>query len=381
MGPTLWSSDLEIFAKVNQDRGTGKEGSHLDMLHESPLCMGLEHDDGNAYFAFDGLAGEIVRFDFKKDHGPGGTLHADGVVRRFADAKVTRLAGVPSHLALDHDSRVLYVADTGGGRVMALDTTASTATPITPDKEPLADYSKITGATFDVVAEGLREPSGLALHDGRLFVAEHATGDVIALDLAGKELGRVHTGAKGLMGIAFSADGKLHAVDHDTSRVLRIDPIKDPAVADRPLGAPLPKAPACEAVVNDAPDVVEERIPQARPDATTGGILADGKYHLTKIQTYTGLGGPMGQGTFARRETYVVKGGTVVGVQRDTTDPSAKDYGLAFDIRVDATKMHVQSTCNDGPAALRSPTFDVTDTGAILYFDYTGVVMTWTRVP
>lgn len=83
MGPTLWSSSLEIFANANQARGTGKEGSHIDMLHESPLCMGIEHEDKNVYWAADGLNGEIVRYDFQKDHGPGGTDHSDGIVRRF----------------------------------------------------------------------------------------------------------------------------------------------------------------------------------------------------------------------------------------------------------------------------------------------------------
>jgi hypothetical protein len=39
MGVTLWSSDLTIFAKKDP---IGL-GSHLDMLHESPNCMGVAH--------------------------------------------------------------------------------------------------------------------------------------------------------------------------------------------------------------------------------------------------------------------------------------------------------------------------------------------------
>ena len=51
MGPTLWLADLDIFAKVNQDYpGNGKEGSHIDMLHESPLCMGIAWDPRQRLF-------------------------------------------------------------------------------------------------------------------------------------------------------------------------------------------------------------------------------------------------------------------------------------------------------------------------------------------
>lgn len=381
MGPTLWSSYLDVFANANQARGTGREGSHLDMLHESPWCMGLEHDDGNVYYAFDGFHGHVVRYDFRNDHGPGGTDHSDGAVRRFPDAKVTRVPGVPSHLALDHDSGLLYVADTGAGRIMRLDPSTGTKTRLQPDMEPLAEYSSVAGATYTELVAGLHEPSGVELHDGKLFVAEHATGDIIAFDLTGKELARVSTGARGLMGLAFSPQGKLHFVDADSGHVVRLDPTRNTDAKDRTEGpAPAPLFPSCGTLPNDAPDVTELRIPQERPNATKGGVIADGTYHVTKIETYTGVGGEVGAGTFRRRETYVVKGGSILGVQRDVGD-AAKDYLVAYDFQRMGTQVKVHATCNEGPAAVRSATYDVTDTGVLFYYEYTNVVVTWTRAP
>ena len=383
MGPTLWSAYLDVFAAANQEHGSGREGSHLDMLHESPWCMGLGHDANNVYYAFDGLHGHIVRYDFRKDHGPGGTDHSDGTVRRFVDAKVTRVPGVPGHIAVDHDSGLVYVADTGGGRVMALDPSTGTTTKIPLELEPLAEYSSVAGVTYTTIATGLHEPSGLTLHDGKLFVSEHASGDIIAFDLAGKELGRVSTGAKGLMGLAFSADHKLHYVDAAEGRIVRIDPVKRADAKDHADGPALGRLGAtCTALDNDGPDVTELRIPQARPDATKGGVIPDGKYHVTKIETYTGLGGPVGKGTFVRRETYVVKGGSITGVQRNVGDvPEHADYHVSYDTQSATTKLKVHTTCSEGPAAVRSATYDVTDTGVVFYYDYTDLVVTWTRVP
>ena len=48
MGPTLWPGGLEHFAAVNQSFGGSLLGSHLDMLHESPMCMGIVHEEDNA---------------------------------------------------------------------------------------------------------------------------------------------------------------------------------------------------------------------------------------------------------------------------------------------------------------------------------------------
>lgn len=225
MGPTLWSADLDIFAKVGQEFPAGaQEGSHLDMLHQSPLCMGIAHDVDNVYWAFDGDRGNIVRYDFQGDHGPGGGDHSDGIITRYLDATVTRTANIPGHLELDHATGMLYVADTGGGRIMRLDTKSGTDTGPLSGEWDGAEYTGVEGADYQLVVDGLDEPSGLALHDGRLFVSEHGTGDIIAYDLEGNEIERLGTPAKRLMGITIGPAGDLWYADAGANEVVRVDP-------------------------------------------------------------------------------------------------------------------------------------------------------------
>jgi hypothetical protein len=74
MGPVLWSSDLEIFAK----KDPAGLGSHLDMLHNSPLCMGIAHETANVYWTMSGKSNAIVKYDFGVDHNVGMDDHSDG---------------------------------------------------------------------------------------------------------------------------------------------------------------------------------------------------------------------------------------------------------------------------------------------------------------
>src|SRR5262249_13730677 len=46
-GPVLWDSDPTLFgAPYDPDRN----GTHVDMLHETPYCMGIAHEQGNVYW-------------------------------------------------------------------------------------------------------------------------------------------------------------------------------------------------------------------------------------------------------------------------------------------------------------------------------------------
>ena len=53
-----------------------------------------------------------MRYDFEATHGPGSMDHSRANVRRYSNLRLSRLAGVPSHLLVDGETRELFVADT-----------------------------------------------------------------------------------------------------------------------------------------------------------------------------------------------------------------------------------------------------------------------------
>lgn len=228
MGPALWTADRSIFANVFQDPFGDMLGSHMDMLHQSPLCMGIEYDGGmgmNGYWVADGLNGHLVYYDFREDHGPGADDHSDGVVRRYVEVELTREPNVPSHMALDWDARLLYIADTGADRVLWVNIDSGQfERALQPLNEPLAEFSVWGGVEWGVFLEGIDRPSGMAINENRLFVGEYGTGTIIAYDLGdGRELGRFDTQGTALMGIEISPEGDLWFVDADFAEVTRIE--------------------------------------------------------------------------------------------------------------------------------------------------------------
>jgi sugar lactone lactonase YvrE len=195
------------------------------MLHESPDCMGIAWDHDNVYWVFDGYHDALVYYDFQQDHGYGGDDHSDGIVRRYADVGLKRVEGVPGHLVLDPTTGWLYIADTGTGRVLRFDTASGEYDDdLRQKEEPLQEYSKYKGGTVEVFADGFQEPSGIELYEDRLFVSDHATGEIVAFDLDGNELGRIATGAEGIMGLDVGPDDKLWYADGKAETVDRVDP-------------------------------------------------------------------------------------------------------------------------------------------------------------
>lgn len=226
MGPALWSSALDVFAQSNPNG----LGSHLDMLHNTPLCMGIAHETANVYWAFGGLTGALYRYDFKEDNGIGNDDHGDGEVREFVKGELAMQPDVPSHLQYRAADAMVYVADSGNARVAKLDATSGTKGRALTRMEDMGPANEWTGATLvDVVSKesGLvTVPSGLELNKDRLFVSDNSNGRISAFDLNGGLLNYVETGLPegALAGMAFGPDGKLYFVDMLGNRVLRLDP-------------------------------------------------------------------------------------------------------------------------------------------------------------
>lgn len=224
MGPVLWSSDLEIYAKKDP---IGL-GSHLDMLHNSPLCMGIAWEQGNVYWTINGRDNSVVKYDFGADHNIGMDDHSDGASLEYVRGLIKRTEGVPSHLVFRSADSMLYIADTGNGRIAKLDTTSGVKGVRLPTKERQTGghYRMNEAVLTDVVPAGaLTAPSGLEIHNDILYVSDNGTGRIVAFDLEGKELNSFDTGlgAGALGGLAFGPDGKIYFVDMAGSRVLRID--------------------------------------------------------------------------------------------------------------------------------------------------------------
>ena len=240
MGPTLWSSDPDIFGESNPDAVAYLTdlfgfyvdlGSHLDMLHESPLCMGIAHDYDNVYWAYDGYNNSIYRYDFQEDHGPGFDDHGDGIMARYSEGEIGYEANVPSHLILDADSRLLYIADTQNNRIAILDTESGEQGASLPRAErPHTTHYEMDGAdlwTFiDGNEVGLEKPSGIAMVEDVIFVTDNATAEIVAFSRDGQEIDRLQTelGSGSLMGIVAVSTVDLWIVDAKNHRVLRIQP-------------------------------------------------------------------------------------------------------------------------------------------------------------
>jgi len=225
-GPTLWSSDLSIFA---ENAGPGTNGSHLDMLHETPYGQGMASETANVFWINDGNSNDLVRYDFAIDHGPGNDYHGDGIVHRYPGVNLAMDPNnkVSSHLVVSNGW--VYAVDYGNKRVIRvqLGTGVIGGTPIFNQTEPLAEYQNVTGfVKNDVVTTGLIEPSGIDIVENRMIVSDYSTGEVIIYDIStmpAVEKGRIQTGVAGIMGVKIGPKGKIWYVNYDEETVNRID--------------------------------------------------------------------------------------------------------------------------------------------------------------
>lgn len=230
-GPTLWPGDLSIYGVVGNPPTAAYNGSHLDMVHQTPYGKGIAHEKDNIYWVFDGYSGTITRYDFKADHGPGQDYHGDAVVHRFDEVQVNRDPNLPSHMVLDKDNNWLYIVHTMGREIIRLDVSSGqrSQTLAKISNEPLADYASYSGATFEtIIDQGLVKPVGIALDDDYVLVTDNATGEIIFFDRNNDfaEAGRItldYTASPDIMGIEVGPDRNIYFVDYSNKLALRIE--------------------------------------------------------------------------------------------------------------------------------------------------------------
>lgn len=221
-GPTLWSSDPDIYAQPS-----GGNGSHLDMLHGSPYSMGIAAESDNAFWVFDGWNNTIVRYDFRNDHGPGHDDHSDAIVRRYSEIKVKRDGNIPSHMVIDKSTGWLYAVDNGNNRVIRLDIHSGNVVDTLPlINEPLAEHSQMGNVTWEVIIDSLDRPCGIEIVGNRLLVGEYNSGEIIVYNTeAGfTEEGRIATGDAGLTGIKIGPDGSIWYTNRLQNTLTRLEP-------------------------------------------------------------------------------------------------------------------------------------------------------------
>jgi hypothetical protein len=224
-GPTLWSADESIFGR---DPGPGLNGSHMDMLHSSSYCMGVAHERANAYWVFNGRDDSIDRYDFAGDHGPGEEDHSDGVVHRWIAGEVTRIENVPSQMHYDKETDYLYIADTGGGRVLRLDATSGRQGGVLmPNYDETTQFIQ-EDADLDVFFDDrslIRNPSGLVIHNYVIYVTDFDTGMIVALNEQGEVLRKLSTGLprRSSASLAVGPDDKLYMTNPTDGIVYRIN--------------------------------------------------------------------------------------------------------------------------------------------------------------
>jgi hypothetical protein len=232
-GPTLWSSDLSVYGVIGNPPNAQYNGSHLDMVHQTPYGKGIAHEKDNVYWVFDGWSSTLTRYDFVDDHGPGQHYHGDAVLYVYNEISVQPEGSLPSHVVMDKSTNYLYVCHTSAGEIIRVDVTSGTRGgalfQVTPG-EALADYAYFKDVGFEtMVSTGLQKPVGCDITDeGILVVTDNATGEIIFYDTEDPnfaELGRMQVGYSNpdLMGVTVGMDNKIYFADYDNQKVVRID--------------------------------------------------------------------------------------------------------------------------------------------------------------
>lgn len=234
MGPALWTSDWEVFGFSNPEAvealGGSDLGSHIDMMHESPYCMGLGWETKNVYWTIDGEDKTISRYDFAEHHNPGYDDHSDGTVLRYKDVAYTRVPDVPSHIVYSKTEKVVFYNDTGTGRVLSFN--PATAVKGKDNSNRSMDHGEfhfMDGGELTLVADsnnapGLEHPSGLTLVGDVLYVTDNASSTIYAIKTDGTVIDWLETGrpAGSIMGVRVDAEGSVWFVDNKANELVRV---------------------------------------------------------------------------------------------------------------------------------------------------------------
>ncbi len=228
MGPTLWSHDTTKYAKLNQSNWASGQplGSHYDMLHESPNPVGIAHESASVYWVASAYNNNLSRYDFGQDHGPGGDNHTDGVIDQYTDVPFTRLPVFPAHMIIDKPRNELYYVDAGNQRINKVDITTGTVTGNLPSQDLCTHRSRNNTTWSTVVSTGLTQPVGIEYYNDRLLVSDYSNGDILIYDVSGggaTYLGKIATGAIGIMGIKVDKSERIWYVNKIQNKVYRID--------------------------------------------------------------------------------------------------------------------------------------------------------------
>ncbi len=230
-GPSLWSSDMTVYA-VNH--GPGTNGSHLDMLHQSPYSLGIASDTQNVFWVNDAYNQNIVRYDFALDHGPGNDFHGDGKVHFYKEirtaARPAGLPGLPSHLVMDKSDKTLYICDNANSRIIRMDSRSATKkADLNFNLENLAERWEMENTNWGVINANVVAPTGIDVYGDRLVVTDNSTGEFIFFNIADTsniyETGRIAVdyAPHNIRGVKVGPDGKIWFVDYGSNKVYRID--------------------------------------------------------------------------------------------------------------------------------------------------------------
>lgn len=226
-GPSLWPSDMSIYA-IHGNPPTGQDnGSHYDMIHQTPYSTGIAHEEDNTYWVNDGELGNITQYKFNEAHRPGGHDHENGQVYRHVDVPYQMNPTTPAHLEIM--GNWLYYINPGTKSVNRMDITSGTIgkdlSNTSNGGEQLATFVEVNNTTWEtVVSSGLVRPSGIDINESYMIVSDNATGEIIIYDAKTfVELKRLQTDALSIMGVKFDAAGDIYYVDNLGNEVVKLE--------------------------------------------------------------------------------------------------------------------------------------------------------------